>query len=113
MILAILKLGAYRLSLLHRAWWVLRLWRRREQRAWLAKGLPRPDWIFASVTGTALDESNARKAFNRILDAAELDRRGPRQLRHTCASQLLQRGVPITYVSQQLGHKDPYVTLRY
>jgi hypothetical protein len=32
---------------------------------------------------------------------------------NTCASQLLQSGVPITYVSQQLGHKDPYVTLRH
>src|SRR5438132_14106161 len=37
-------------------------------------------WVFASVTGTALDEANVRKAFNRILDAAELDRRGPHQM---------------------------------
>jgi integrase len=41
-----------------------------------------------------------RKAFNRLLGAAELDRRGPRQLRHTFASQLLQDGAPITYVSR-------------
>lgn len=68
--------------------------------------------MFASVTGTALDESNVRKAFNRILEAAELDRRGPHQMRHTFASSLLQDGVPITYVSRQLEHKDPSITLR-
>jgi hypothetical protein len=53
-----------------------------------------------------------RKAFNRILDAAELDRRGPHQMRHTFASLLLQDGAPITYVSRQLGHKDASITLR-
>ena len=52
--------------------------------------------MFASVTGTALDESNVRKAFNRILEAAELDQRGPHQMRHTFASLLLQEGAPIT-----------------
>ena len=67
--------------------------------------------MFASVTGTALDEANVRKAFNRILDAAELDRRGPHQMRHT-APLLLQDGAPITYVSRQLGHKDASITLR-
>ena len=90
----------------------LRLWRRRERVAWLQKGLPRPDWMFASVSGTALDESNVRKAFNRLLDAADLDRRGPHQMRHTFASQLLHDGAPITCVTRQLGHKDASITLR-
>src|SRR5258707_13409795 len=43
---------------------------------------------------------------DRVLEAAELDARGPHQMRHTFASLLLQEGVPITYVSRQLGHKD-------
>src|SRR5947207_739188 len=59
-----------------------------------------------------LRESNARKAFNEILDAAELHHRGPHQMRHTFASLLLQDGAPITYVSRQLGHKDASITLR-
>ena len=33
-------------------------------------------------------------------------------LRHSYASLLLQKGAPITYVSRQLGHKDPSITLR-
>ena len=71
-----------------------------------------PEWVFPSVTGTALDESNVRKAFNRVLDAAWLHRRGPHQMRHTFASLLLQDGAAITYVSRQLGHKDASITLR-
>jgi integrase len=90
----------------------LRLWRRQQRRAWLKVGRPFPVWVFPSVTGTVLDEANVRKAFNRVLAAAELDARGPHQMRHTFASQLLQDGAPITYVSRQLGHKDASTTLR-
>jgi len=90
----------------------LRLWRRQERRLWLAKGQPRPEWVFASVSGTALDESNVRKALNRILEKAELRHRGPHQMRHTCASLLLAAGEPITYVSKLLGHHDASITLR-
>ena len=42
----------------------LRLWRRRLGILWLKHGRPLPDWVFPSITGTALDESNVRKAFN-------------------------------------------------
>ena len=81
----------------------LRLWRRQQRASWLKKGVPFPDWVFASVTSPALDESNVRKALNRVLDAADLHRRGPHQMRHSFASLLLQEGVPITYVTAQLG----------
>ena len=90
----------------------LRLWRRQQRAAWLKKGQPRPEWIFASSAGTALDESNVRKAFAQILDKAELHRRGPHQMRHTFASLLINAGEPVTYVSRQLGHKDSSITLR-
>ena len=33
-------------------------------------------------------------------------------MRHTFASLLLAAGEPITYVSHQLGHRDPSITLR-
>ena len=91
---------------------VLRRWRAQQSATWLGHGSSRPAWIFPSSTGTRLDESNVRKAFNRILDRAEFHRRGPHQMRHTFASLLLQAGVPITYVSRQLGHRDSAITLR-
>ena len=91
---------------------VLRLWRAQESATWLARGAARPMWIFPSRTDTPLDESKMRKAFHQILDRAQLHRRGPHQMRHTFASLLLQAGVPITYVSRQLGHRDSAITLR-
>lgn len=37
----------------------------------------------------------------------------PHALRHTCASRLVQRGVPILTVKEWLGHKSLTITLRY
>jgi integrase len=37
----------------------------------------------------------------------------PHALRHTCASRLVQRGVPILTVKEWLGHKSLAITLRY
>jgi len=37
----------------------------------------------------------------------------PHCLRHTCASRLVQRGVPILVVQQWLGHKTIHMTMRY
>jgi integrase len=56
--------------------------------------------------------NRTRKAFNHILDKAELHRRGPHQIRYTLASLLLKAGEPITYVSPQLEHRDSSITLR-
>ena len=91
---------------------ILRLWRRRLTASWTKHDLPRPDWVFPSEAGTPIDDCNARRGFRAILDAAELHRRGPHQMRHTFASLLLQAGEPITYVSRQLGHRDSAITLR-
>ena len=90
---------------------VLRLHLRRQRVQLFEYGL-RPDWVFATSIRTPLDESNVRRMFNKILDKAELHRRGPHQMRHTFASLLLQAGEPITYVSKQLGHRDASITLR-
>jgi len=37
----------------------------------------------------------------------------PHALRHTCASRLIQRGVPIVVVKEWLGHKTIQMTMRY
>src|SRR5262249_43508114 len=84
---------------------VLRLHLRRQRVQLFEYGL-RPQRVFCTSIGTQLDESNVRKEFNKILDEAELHRRGPHQMRHSFASLLLKAGEPVTYVSRQLGHKD-------
>ena len=63
----------------------LRLWRRRQRAEWLRRGQSLPEWIFVSAAATPLDESNVRKALNRMLNAAGLHRRGPHRMRHTFA----------------------------
>lgn len=90
----------------------LRVWRRKLSVIWLKRGETRPAWVCPSADGTPLDQSNVSKIFGKMLDKAELHRRGVHQLRHTFASVVLQRGEPVTYVSKQLGHRDSAITLR-
>src|ERR1051325_5354003 len=71
------------------------------------------EWLFPSLTGTLLDERHVVRAFHRVLEAAGLPRFRVYDLRHTFASLLLSANVPLLYVSQQLGHTKPTITLKY
>jgi integrase len=89
----------------------LRLWRRRKSAEWLKIGKPRPAWVFCSAVGTPLDESNVRKAYKRILEAAELRHRRIHDLRHTFASLLIQQGESLVYVKEQMGQASIQITV--
>ena len=90
-----------------------RLQRQRRAEA-LRRGSPQvPEWVFCTEAGTPLDESRVRKAFAKALQAAGLPPHRVYDLRHTFASVLLARGVPLTYVSAQLGHALPTTTLQF
>jgi integrase len=91
---------------------------RRLQRERQAEALRRgsaqvSEWVFCTDAGTPLDESRVRKAFAKALAAAGLPPHRVYDLRHTFASVLLARGVPLTYVSAQLGHALPTTTLQF
>ncbi len=58
-------------------------------------------------------EGHVRKLFERVLRKAELPHFRVYDLRHTFASVLLSEGVPLLYVSKQLGHSKPTTTLQY
>ena len=88
--------------------WLLRRQLRAE---FLLYGMPLPDPLFPSAEGVRLEAANVRRALRSICDKAELRRRSPHDLRRTFASQLLNLGEPITYVSQQLGHSSVAITL--
>jgi len=78
------------------------------------RGWPEPPaWVFCTEAGTPLDESRVRKAFAKTFEAAGLPPHRVYDLRHTFASVLLARGVPLTYVSAQLGHALPTTTLQF
>jgi len=66
-----------------------------------------------SSTGSAPYDPANVKAMKRALRKAELPGFRLYDLRHTYATLLLDRAVPITYVSAQLGHAKPTTTLRW
>jgi integrase len=69
------------------------------------------DLIFTSNRGTPFSQSNVYKDFRRVLAAANLPRIRIHDLRHTAASLMLNRGIPVLVVSKRLGHSNPSVTL--
>jgi len=79
----------------------------------IAKGWPEPLLLFPNDLGLPLDDRNVRKVFQRVLIKAKLPTFRVYDLRHTYASLLLSQGVPLLYVSQQLGHSKPTTTLKY
>ena len=54
-----------------------------------------------------------RREWQRLLDAAKIGHRRFKDLRDTFGSQLVSAGVPLAYVSRQLGHADVAVTARH
>lgn len=71
------------------------------------------EWLFPSETGTILDDRHIARAMRKVMGKAELPSFSPYDLRHTFASLLLSSNVPLLYVSQQLGHTKPTITLKY
>ena len=91
---------------------------REHRRRLLAAGLARPDgFVFASATGGPLQRGNVvRRGLDKAVKRAGLATAGmPRlrfhDLRHTYASLLIAQGLNVVFVSRQLGHATPAITL--
>lgn len=90
----------------------LRARRRHQAEERLAAG---PHWhdvgyVLTSPIGTPLDPRNASRIWREICDAAQVDYRPQRTLRHSAAVLLLNAGVPLHAVSETLGHTDVNIT---
>jgi len=71
------------------------------------------EWIFRTEQGTPVHYTNfLRRVWHRVQDLARVRRRTPHVLRHGWASHMLAAGADLAYVSAQLGHANPSVTLR-
>ncbi|MDQ2914684.1 MAG: site-specific integrase [Chloroflexota bacterium] len=69
------------------------------------------DLVFASEVGGPLDGSNVlRRAFYPLLRRAGLPRVRFHDLRHSAATLMLSRGVPLKIVSEILGHSQISIT---
>lgn len=61
--------------------------------------------------GRLLSDNTLRRKWSAACDAIGIGHRRLHDIRHTTASLLLARRVPITYVAKMLGHSTPQVTL--
>ena len=68
-------------------------------------------WVFHDATGNRWND--IRHPFDEACDSAGLIDFHFHDLRHTFASWLMMRGVPLATVSNLLGHTSPTMTLRY
>ena len=71
------------------------------------------EWVFPSRVGTPLSVHNVHnRSWKPLLERAGLPASTRmHDLRHTCATLLLSRGVPVKVVSEMLGHGDVAITL--
>jgi len=88
--------------------------RKQKQKEALKKGKNEiPEWVFTSYSGSFASINNVKtRNFKKVLKKAGLRSIRFHDLRHTFASQLLSNGTNILYVSQQLGHSNPGITMK-
>jgi integrase len=71
------------------------------------------EWVFQTDEGTPVYYTNfLRRVWHKAQDQAKVRRRTPHDLRHSWASHMLAAGADLAYVSAQLGHANPSITLR-
>lgn len=85
--------------------------RQLEERLSVGPGYKEQDLVLASAVGTSISPANVRRAFERILKSAGVERVRFHDLRHTHASLLLARGIHPKVVSERLGHASIAITL--
>lgn len=87
---------------------VLRAHRTRQLEERLAAGSRwhEGEFVFATRTGEAIDSRNVTKAFQRALRDAGLPRQRFHDLRHACATLLLEDGEELAVISRILGHSN-------
>jgi integrase len=87
-----------------------------EQAADALRRLPsrfRGELVFPSETGRIFGIGQCRRALYRTCRKAGLRRIGWHVLRHTFASHLVMKGVPLKVVQELLGHASIEMTMRY
>jgi site-specific recombinase XerD len=84
-------------------------------RAWFKERDSEKKLVFYAQGRCSMSYNNARMRFRKYLAKAGLSHRGYTLhcLRHTCASELLNAGMPLECLQQLLGHSSIEMTRRY
>ena len=69
--------------------------------------------VFPSKAQTRLNASNISRSLHLALEKAKVTDFRFHDLRHTCATRMVQAGVDLYKVQRLLGHKSPTMTQRY
>jgi integrase len=69
--------------------------------------------VFPSEAQTRLNASNISRSLHLALKKAKMTDFHFHDLRHTCATRMVQAGVDLYKVQRLLGHKSPIMTQRY
>lgn len=84
---------------------------------WAQARPPRPFLFPGRVLGAPMTKGALEDAFRKVFEASGIPRRGRRitfhTLRHTFATQMIERGAPLHVVQQILGHTSIQTTARY
>lgn len=68
------------------------------------------NYVFTTSSGTLIDVTNLSHAWQKILKRAELPHKKFYALRHTYATKLFEKEVPLKTVSELLGHSSTEMT---
>lgn len=76
---------------------------------------PDPDspWLLTNETGNPIDRHSVARMLNRITKAAGIGHVHPHQLRHTVATQAINRGMSLEAIAALLGHRSLDMTMTY
>ncbi|MCY7961336.1 site-specific integrase [Bacillus spizizenii] len=82
-----------------------------EEKSRIGEDYPDYDLVFCTKYGTPLSPPNVRRTFKQISEKANLPSIRFHDLRHTHATLLLEKRIPVKVISERLGHSSINVTL--
>jgi integrase len=78
-----------------------------------AEGYWTGDFVFSSEVGTPIDVRNALRSWNKVLDRSGVGHFTIHNLRHSLATRMRERGVPLEDIADWFGHSNVSITKQF